>query len=117
MIGADADSGCTGTLNGYLGGTVDEVRIYNRALSSVEIQGPMNSALGTPATDSTPPALLNLQPTGTLQAGTTQATLSLTTGENAVCRYSLTPGNAYASMSATFSITGGTAHSTLAPGS
>ena len=51
-------------------------------------------------------------PTGTLTAGTTQTTLSLTTNENATCRYATTAGVAYASMTNTFSTTGTTAHST-----
>jgi hypothetical protein len=34
----DNDSGCTGTLNGYFAGRLDEVRIYDRALSASELQ-------------------------------------------------------------------------------
>jgi hypothetical protein len=45
LVGVDADSGCTGLLNSYLTGTVDEIRVYNRALSQAEIQSAMNSAL------------------------------------------------------------------------
>ena len=37
LIGTDPDSGCTGSLGNYLDGTVDDVRIYNRALSKDEI--------------------------------------------------------------------------------
>ena len=44
-IGVDADSGCTGLLNGYLQGRVDEVRVYNRALSDAEIQADMSAHL------------------------------------------------------------------------
>jgi len=36
LIGVDADTGCTGELNGYFDGLIDEVRIYNRALSATE---------------------------------------------------------------------------------
>lgn len=48
LIGVDADSGCTGLLNGHFGGQLDEFRIYNRALSPSEIQSAMNTPLPTP---------------------------------------------------------------------
>jgi hypothetical protein len=62
------------------------------------------------------PVLSGGQPTGVLPASTTQATLSLTTNENATCRYSTTPGVAYTSMVNTFNTTGGTSQSTLVTG-
>ena len=46
----------------------------------------------------TPPVRSNGQPTGMLTAGTTQTNLSLTTDENATCRYATVAGTAYASM-------------------
>jgi hypothetical protein len=48
LLGADADSGCAGLLNGHFGGQLDEFRLYNRALSQAEVQAAMNSALPTP---------------------------------------------------------------------
>ncbi len=42
-------------------------------------------------------------PSGSLGAGTTQTTLSLTTDENATCRYATTAGVAFGSMPNTFS--------------
>ena len=51
-----------------------------------------------------------------LAAGTTQTTLSLTTDENAICRYATVAGTPYASMVNTFTTTGGTAHSTAISG-
>ncbi|RLC74760.1 MAG: hypothetical protein DRI61_16085, partial [Chloroflexi bacterium] len=66
--------------------------------------------------DTTPPVRSNGSPTGKLPAGTTQITLSLTTDENATCRYSTTPGIPYASMTNTFSNTGDTSHSTIITG-
>jgi hypothetical protein len=42
LIGVDADSGCTGALNGRFAGTIDQVRIHNRALSAGEIQNAMS---------------------------------------------------------------------------
>jgi len=66
--------------------------------------------------DTTPPVRNNGQPSGTLPAGTTQTTVSLTTNENATCKYSMSPGISYSSMSNAFSTTGGTTHSTLVTG-
>jgi hypothetical protein len=40
-IGVDADVGCTGALNGFLQGRVDEVRVYSRPLLDAEIQTDM----------------------------------------------------------------------------
>ena len=68
------------------------------------------------APDTTPPVLSNAQPSGVLAAGTTQTTISVSSNENATCRYATTAGTAYASMTNTFSTSGGTAHSTLITG-
>jgi hypothetical protein len=62
--------------------------------------------------DITPPVRSNGQPSGTLPAGTTQTTLSLTTNENATCRMAMTAGVAYSAMPTMFSTTGGTSQST-----
>ena len=45
LIGVDADAACTGRLNGYLDGRIDEVRIYDRALSQAEIQTDMHTPI------------------------------------------------------------------------
>jgi hypothetical protein len=58
------------------------------------------------------PVVSGGKPTGVLPAGTTQATLSVNTNENATCRYATSAGVPYGSMPNTFSSTGGTAHST-----
>jgi hypothetical protein len=71
---------------------------------SIALQGDVNA-----------PVRSNGQPAGTLPAGTTQATLSLNTDENAACRYSNVAGTSYSSMTA-FATTGGTAHSTVVSG-
>ena len=68
------------------------------------------------AADTTPPLRSNGQPAGSLTGGTTQTTLSLSTNENATCRYATTAGVAYASMPNTFTTTGGTAHATTVTG-
>jgi glucose/arabinose dehydrogenase len=45
LIGVDNDSGCTGALNGYFAGRLDEIRIYNRAFTASEIQADMNTPI------------------------------------------------------------------------
>ena len=66
--------------------------------------------------DTTPPVRSNGSPSGVLAAGTTQATLSLTTNENASCRYATAAGVAYGSMINVFATTGGTGHTTTVSG-
>jgi len=62
--------------------------------------------------DADPPVRSAGSPSGEQDPGTTSVTLSLTTDESATCKYGTTAGVAYASMSNTFSTTGGTSHST-----
>jgi hypothetical protein len=130
QVGTRAVSGALLTSNGalrfggnsiwgeFFQGRIDEIRLYNRALTTTEIQADMNTPVGTspPPTDTTPPVRSNGQPTGTLPAGTTQTTLSLSTNESATCRYGSTPGVAYASLPNVFATTGGTTHSTVVSG-
>ena len=97
----------------FFTGRIDEVRLYNRALSVAEIQADMAAPVGT---DTTPPTRSNGQPSGTLPAGTTQTPLSLSTNENATCRYATSAGVVYASMTNTFTTTGGTSQSTVVSG-
>ncbi|MEQ1499820.1 MAG: dockerin type I domain-containing protein [Parcubacteria group bacterium] len=63
------------------------------------------------ALDTTPPTLSLGAPSGSLVYTTTSATMSVTTNENATCRFSTSPGVAYASMTSTFTTTGSTSHS------
>src|SRR4030095_8471368 len=91
-IGVDADIGCTSALNGFLQGRIDDVRIYNRALSAGESPFDMANPVGGTPADTTPPVRSNGLPTGTVPAGTTQTTLSLSTNANATCRYATTAG-------------------------
>jgi len=140
-IGAADDYGSG---NYFFDGLIDEVRIYNRALSASDVSElynytgggtptptssptptpsptatpsatptptPTPSATPTPTPDTTPPVRSNGFPSGTLSSGITQTTLSLTTNENATCRYSTVANTAYSSMTNTFSTTGGTSHS------
>lgn len=93
---------------------------YYRARSQDAAGNPSTSATLTFTTssvsDTTPPFRSNGSPGGTLPAGTTQTVISLNTDENANCRYSLTSGAAYSSMTNNFAVTGGTSHSSTASG-
>ena len=57
----------------WFSGVIDEVRIYNRALSVDEIRGDMNTPIGVPADVQAPAA-----PTGLALTGQTQTELTLT---------------------------------------
>src|SRR3989344_3454430 len=79
----------------------------------------LNIAKSTAASftvDSTPSVRTSLQPSGTLAAGTAATNISLTTNENATCKYSVTAGVQYDSMPNAFSTTGGTSHSKTVSG-
>ncbi len=67
----------------------------------------------TGSADTTPPVLSNGAPSGTLPAGTQQATLSVTSNETATCRFSTVAGISYAAMTNTFAATGGISHQHL----
>ncbi len=101
--------------NNPFSGLIDEVKIYSRALTAAQVVTEMNTPLAAP-TDTAAPVLGSAQPSGTLPAGTTQATLSLTSNENATCRHATAAGTAYASMPNAFTTTGGTSHSTVVSG-
>jgi hypothetical protein len=64
----------------------------------------------TGGTDTIPPVRSAGAPSGTLPSYTTAVTLALSTNEAATCRYAITPGVAYTSMTNTFSLTGGITH-------
>jgi hypothetical protein len=97
----------------FFQGRIDEVRLYNRALSQAEVQADMATPIGS---DTTPPIRSNGQPTGTLPSGTTQATLSLTTNESASCRYGPTPGVAFGSLPNPFTTSDGVNHTATVAG-
>jgi hypothetical protein len=61
--------------------------------------------------DSVPPSRGFGSPSGTLASGTTQATLSLRTGEAATCRYATTAGTAFSAMTGSFTTADGLSHS------
>ena len=66
----------------YFAGRIDEVRIYNRALTQAEIQSDMNTAIGgAPAPDTTPPAVsISAPAAGATVTGTTN--VSATASDN-----------------------------------
>lgn len=61
--------------------------------------------------DTTPPVRSSGSPAGALSVTTTSATLSLSTNENATCKYSTSANTVYSSMANTFSTTGSASHS------
>ena len=66
--------------------------------------------------DTTPPVRSDGSPTGSLASGTTQTDISLTTDENATCKYDTSAGVVYDSMANTFTTTGATAHAQVVTG-
>ncbi len=66
--------------------------------------------------DTLPPVRDNGLPIGELTSGVTQATLSLITDEDAVCRYAITTDVDFGIMTGIFDTTGSTTHSTLITG-
>jgi hypothetical protein len=74
-----------------------------------------NVATSSPAVtvtvDNAAPVVTPVSPSGTLAWGTTSAVLSVTTDENATCKYATSSGVSYASMANTFTTTGTTTHS------
>ncbi len=62
----------TGGSGYYFQGVIDEVRVYNRALSQAEIQSDMNAPVGNPVVDTTAPVVALTAPTaGQLLPNTT----------------------------------------------
>ena len=60
----------------YFAGTIDEVRIYNRALTAAEVQADMNTPVGTSA-DTTPPTVsLTAPSSGSTLSGTVTVSAS-----------------------------------------
>jgi chitodextrinase len=74
----------------WFSGQIDEVRVYNKALTQAEIQADMNKAIG--AADTTPPST----PTGFAKAGSTATSISTSwtasTDNVAVASYNLYDG-------------------------
>jgi glucose/arabinose dehydrogenase/PKD repeat protein len=58
----------------YFAGTIDEVRIYNTALTQAQIQADMNSPIGSGSSDTQTPST----PTGVLATGVTNSEIDVT---------------------------------------
>ncbi len=82
------------------------------AAGNVSGQSSVVSATTMTVPDITPPIISNSSPTGVLDIGTTQTIMSVTTNENATCRWSTVAGVDYGSMANGFSTTGSVIHST-----
>lgn len=85
---------------------------YQVSLTSVSLETPtfQSITINFEATDSDVAVVANGAPTGSLVSGTTGTTISVTTDENATCKYSTVSGTAFDSMTSTFSTTGSTDH-------
>jgi hypothetical protein len=70
--------GGNGVWGEYFTGRIDDVRVYNRALSAAEIVTDMNTAVGgTPAPDTTPPTIAITAPTSGASYTTNASPLTL----------------------------------------
>ena len=73
----------------YFLGRIDEVRVYNRALSQTEIQADMNTAVGGTPPANTPPTITNIA-AQTINEDTVSAALGFTVGDAETAAGSLT---------------------------
>ena len=68
--------GGNGPWGEWFAGRLDEIRLYNRALSVTEIQTDMSTPVSNPGPDTTAPSVAVSSPTGGLVAGTVTVTAS-----------------------------------------
>ncbi|MCK9378622.1 MAG: fibronectin type III domain-containing protein [Candidatus Moranbacteria bacterium] len=87
----------------------DTFTLYMRDTDSSNNTGTANVSNLTKA-DTQAPVRSEGLPSSELSSGTTSTTLSLTTSETAVCKYSNTPGTAYADMTELFTTEDGIIH-------
>jgi glucose/arabinose dehydrogenase len=66
----------------YIRGTIDDVRIYGRALAAAEIQADMSTALGTAAGDTVPPGVSLTAPAAGAAVSGTAVTVSASASDN-----------------------------------
>jgi len=80
---------------------------------SISLSDPatINITVNSTSKDTVAPVLSAGSPAGTLPVGTTQATLSLSTDENATCKYATSANTSYASMTSSLSGAGSKNHS------
>lgn len=95
----------------------DDIAVYNVTPPNRDATGrAFIGSLGGGTVDTQPPVRTNGVPSGTLASGTTSIVVSLSTSENATCRYATQAGVAYGSMTGSFSATGAMSHSFTATG-
>jgi len=93
----------------FLGGAIDEVRIYDGALTGAEVRALYEDT--TPPPDTAPPLRGDAFPGDALPIGTTSALVGLRTDEAATCRYAGSAGVPYAAMVNNFASGNGLLHS------
>jgi hypothetical protein len=112
-----SDGSGTGVFKSSLSDLDPSTLYYYRAFATNSIGTSYGSNLNfTTSADVTPPSRSAGSPSSALDPGTTSTTLSLTTTENATCKYSTTADVAYSSMTNEFLTTGGTSQSTTISG-
>ncbi len=117
MVGTNSHTHDTGSsrylyigtgFSGYSNSFIDDVRIYNRALTTQDITDIYNDGLGAIVADDVDAPIENQSaPAAALVAGTTQTTLSIISNESATCKYGTTSGVSYGSMANTFTSSDG----------
>ncbi|EKE16489.1 MAG: hypothetical protein ACD_11C00006G0012 [uncultured bacterium] len=80
-------------------------------VQAMDENGNLSGLVSLNSPDLNSPIIVNSNPSGHLPFGTTQAIFSLTTNENATCKYSTNSGTNYNDMTNTFATTGTTTHS------
>lgn len=88
-----------------------EVKCLDAALNANTTSFPISWTVTPLPPDVSPPVRSAGAPSTLQAAGTTSVNMTLTTNENATCKYSLSPGLTFAAMPSTFGTTGGTSHS------
>jgi hypothetical protein len=108
----------TTSTNPYTDTNLSASTTYSYAVSAIDAannesakSGSVTATTQSPPQRTIPPVLSNGLPTGTLAATTTATALTLSTDENAVCKYSSVAGTPYSSMNA-FQTTGTETHLT-----
>lgn len=86
--------------------------LYVRCIDGAGNSNPSSTTISfSVASDTTPPVLSGISPTGSFQSSTSSVSLGITTNENATCRYGRK--NSVWSAKTAFSSTGGTTHSSM----
>jgi hypothetical protein len=101
ITGSATDLGTTGRDNLYGYGAANAATLF---------------AATPPPADTTPPVISNGTPSGEQTAGSTEVTLSVSTDENATCKYDVAANTEYDAMTNSFGTTGATSHSTIFAG-